>query len=209
VIFPERRDFFAHITTCHADHFRKQRNKAARPGRALSSIGRVDAESLRLDLLEMDVRIVIDDVEIVLLRRESSDRAEHGVGGDDAVALGIHQSDAGVEQRLLGVEHIERRALADLGLLAHAGERRFGALPGCLSRDDRGAGRVEPAVARHHTGAHTVALDVGVDKRLGIELYASEKDEAAEREGKRANSHAAPCKVIWLSNLWLSPTTPR
>ena len=45
------------------------------------------------------------------------------VGGHHHVAPVGGEVDLRVEQLLLGVEHIEQRALADPLLLAHAGER--------------------------------------------------------------------------------------
>ncbi len=48
--------------------------------------------------------------------------------------LGGHQLNARAQKRLLGVEHVEGRPLADLGLFAHAGQRNF------VGRDRR-AGR--------------------------------------------------------------------
>ena len=58
-----------------------------------------------------------------MLRRPTDD--EKRVGVDDLVVLGLNERRSRLQQRLLSVEHVESRALADLGLFAHAGERDF------------------------------------------------------------------------------------
>src|SRR5262249_137959 len=54
------------------------------------------------------------------LRRQRAHGREQRIGGDVLVALALHQSDLRVEQLLLGVQNIERRARADLRLLNDA-----------------------------------------------------------------------------------------
>ena len=57
---------------------------------------------------------------------EPAGGGEQRIGGDHAVALRADEPGARGHQVLLGVEHVERRALAGLRLLLHAGERDGG-----------------------------------------------------------------------------------
>src|SRR5204863_2653906 len=77
-------------------------------------------------LLVVNHGVVDLDLEPKDLRRERAGRRQHGIGGHDAVALRGDQRHAGVDEILLGVEHVERGALADAGFLAHAVERDLG-----------------------------------------------------------------------------------
>ena len=74
----------------------------------------------------MHHRIVDLDVETEPLHRQCADRGEQGIRRDHAIVLGSDQRNARIHQLLLGVEHVERRALADPRLLAHAVERNLG-----------------------------------------------------------------------------------
>ena len=71
-------------------------------------------------LMVMDCRIIGLHAETEHLWRKASDRRQQRIGRDDTVALGGHQRNPGVDQLLLGIEHVERCALADTRLLADA-----------------------------------------------------------------------------------------
>ena len=71
-----------------------------------------------------------------------------------------------MSKRLLRVEDVERRALADLGFLAHAGERHFRRLDLRLRRAQDAERILVRAPGRDHGGAHLVALQVGLQLLL-------------------------------------------
>ena len=71
-------------------------------------------------------RIVGLDPQPQDLRRRRAGRRQHRIGRDHPVALRGDQRDARIDQILLGIEHVERGALADAGFLAHAVERDLG-----------------------------------------------------------------------------------
>ena len=71
-----------------------------------------------------------------MLSRPIADNNEYEI--DDLVVFGLNQRRSRLQQSLLGVEHVERRPLADLGLFAHAGQRHF-------VGGDRRAGRAHHA----------------------------------------------------------------
>src|SRR5215472_7089646 len=58
--------------------------------------------------------------------REPAYRRECAIGRDHAVVLRRGQCDAGIDQSLLRVEHVERRALTNPRLFAHAIESHLG-----------------------------------------------------------------------------------
>ena len=91
-----------------------------------AAVGRAHADPGIADLLVVHHRVVHRYAEPEHLRTEAPDRAQQCVRGDDAVALRQHQVDAGVDQRLLGVEDVEGGALANARFLAHAVERDLG-----------------------------------------------------------------------------------
>src|ERR1700730_6377128 len=78
------------------------------------------------DLVVMDLGRIVRSIEGERLDIEPADGAEQRIGGDHAVSLGADQPRAGGREVLLRVEHIERRALARLRFLLHAGERDAG-----------------------------------------------------------------------------------
>ena len=71
----------------------------------------------------MHHQVVDLDAEPEDLRRQAADRRQHRIGRHHPIALGGDQRDPRIGQILGGVEHVERGALADAGLLAHAVER--------------------------------------------------------------------------------------
>lgn len=64
--------------------------------RDLPSVRGAKADPLVLDLIEMDGGIVLNGSEIEVLGGQPADRRHHGIGGNDPVALGGHQTDPGV-----------------------------------------------------------------------------------------------------------------
>jgi hypothetical protein len=73
----------------------------------------------------MNLGIILGCREAEIGGRQAADRRQDGVRGDDLIVLRRNKLNARVEQRLLGGQHVECRALADFGLFAHAGERDF------------------------------------------------------------------------------------
>ena len=63
-------------------------------------------------------RVVDRDRQRQGLGREPPDRGEQTVRADDTIMLRGDQADARIDQGLLGVEHVERGALAGLRLIA-------------------------------------------------------------------------------------------
>ena len=75
--------------------------------------------------------------------------------------LGRDQRHAGIDQFLLGVEHVERRALADPRFLAHAVKRDLGGIDLCLCVDSICALAASSwPQALHPVGASLIAIDV-------------------------------------------------
>ena len=87
--------------------------------------------------------------------RARTGRRQHGIGGHDAVALRGDQRHAGVDESLLGIEHVERGALADAGILAHAVERDLGGI-------DLRLGGLELPPGLGHVRLHLVACLLGL-----------------------------------------------
>ena len=105
-------------------------------------------------------------VEAEPLHRQPADRRQQGIGRDDPIMLRRDQRDAGVDQFLLRVEHVERRALADARLFAHAVERDFGGVDLRGRRFDLRLGGVELAPALHHRRPRLIAIDVEIEPLL-------------------------------------------
>src|SRR5665647_3769473 len=91
-----------------------------------AAVRRADAEPAVATLLIMHARVIDSGGQIEHLRRQQSDGVQDGIRGDDAIMLRGDQRDTCVDQRLLGVQHVERGALAGLGLFAYAVERDLG-----------------------------------------------------------------------------------
>src|SRR5262249_38216663 len=91
----------------------------------LSSVGNAHAAPGVPHLLVMHHGIVDRRGQAQRLRPEAADGEQQRIRGHHAVALCRHQGDPRVHQRLLRIEHVERGALADPRLLAHAVERHF------------------------------------------------------------------------------------
>ena len=68
------------------------------------------------------------------LRRKAADRRQHGIGGDDPVMLRRHQCNPRIDEGLLRIEHVERRALTHAGFFPHAIERNFRRVTCALGR---------------------------------------------------------------------------
>ncbi len=103
-----------------------------------------------------------------------------------------HQRDAGVHQRLLGVQHVERGALADAGLLANAVERHFRGSNLGLRGCNLSLGRLELAPRLHHGLAGLVADQIEVEPLLSEALLGltDQREFAAalvDRNGKLAD----------------------
>ena len=73
----------------------------------------------------MDLRVIVRHGKAKHLRREASDSGQQRVGVHKSVALRHHHGYARIDQLLLGVERVQRGALPEAGLLAHAVQRRF------------------------------------------------------------------------------------
>src|ERR1700688_398842 len=76
------------------------------------------------------------------------------------------QGDPRIYQFLLRVEDVERRALSDSRLLAHAVERDLRRVDLRGRRFDLGLGGVELAPALHHRGPRLIAVDVEIEPLL-------------------------------------------
>src|SRR6185437_11343688 len=90
-----------------------------------ATVGRANAEPAVANLLVVHARIVGLRGQVEHLRRQAPDRIQDRVGSNDAVVLRGHKRDACVDQRLLGVQHVERGTLTSLRFFAHAVERDF------------------------------------------------------------------------------------
>src|SRR6185503_13060730 len=77
---------------------------------------------------------------------------------------------AGIDQFLLRVEHVERGALADARLFAHAVERDLGRGDLRLRGDDLRLGRLQLAPRLHDARPYQVALHVELDAALAERL---------------------------------------
>src|SRR2546422_6107748 len=73
-------------------------------------------------LVIMHARIVDGGCEIEHDRRQPTYGVQDRVGRDHAIVLRGDERDTGVDQRLLGVQHVERCPLSGLGLFAYAVE---------------------------------------------------------------------------------------
>lgn len=73
----------------------------------------------------MDRRIIMGDIEIEREGGQPSDGGQGDIGGDDAIALRDNQINSRIEQRLLRVQHVLRRALPHLRFVAHAPQSGF------------------------------------------------------------------------------------
>lgn len=144
---------------------RRVRIFGAVPG-PLAPIGRADPDPLVLDLIEMDRRVVFDDVQSQIARGKPTDRRQRRVGGDNSVSLRNHQIDARIEQRLLRVQHVESCALTDFRLLANAQQGDFGGFHGRLIGDDRRFRGLQLGEAGNDADANIVALQIGGKTRL-------------------------------------------
>src|SRR5947208_13902793 len=82
---------------------------------ASAPVRRANAELFGLDHVEMHARIVFGDGKAKGLYRQAADVGEQRIGIDDLVVLGADQRQTRVDQLLLLVEHVQRRALANLG----------------------------------------------------------------------------------------------
>jgi hypothetical protein len=74
----------------------------------------------------MHARVVDGDREIEHLRRKPPYGGQDRIRRDHAIVLRGDQRDPGVDQRLLGVQHVERGSLPGLGFFTHAVERDLG-----------------------------------------------------------------------------------
>src|SRR6266516_3640006 len=114
-------------------------------------------------LLIMHHRVVDVGRQAQHLRRQPAHGGKQVIGGDHAVMLRGHQRDAGVHQRLLGVEDVERGALADAGLLANAVERHFRGSDLGLRGGNLRLGRLELAPCLHHGLPGLVADQIEIE----------------------------------------------
>src|SRR3981189_1282318 len=83
-----------------------------------ASIGRAHATPGVANLLVVNDRIVDFDLQAEDLRRKAADRRQHRIRRHHPVALRGDECNACVDESLLRIEHVERGALADAGLLA-------------------------------------------------------------------------------------------
>ena len=114
----------------------------------------------------MDGRVIEDHVKPEVFRRQLANGSVNRIGRDDAVALRADQGDARIEKRLLRVENVEGRALADAGFFARAGESDLRRGHRRLRGIDRRTRRFEQAPGRHDRGADSIALQIGIQPRL-------------------------------------------
>src|SRR6202048_4638016 len=79
-----------------------------------AAVGRANTKPAVANLLIMHARIVYGGGPIEQLRREPSNRIQDRIGRHHAIMLRGDQRDTGVDQRLLGVQHVERGSLSGL-----------------------------------------------------------------------------------------------
>ena len=87
--------------------------------------------------------IVQRDRKLELHRRSRGNRRTHGVGLHHDVMLRAHQIDARIQQFLLRVEHVERRAGTEPRLLPDAVEGQLGCANLRLIGADLGQGAIQ------------------------------------------------------------------
>src|ERR1700676_2856770 len=132
----------------------------------LSTVRRPYADPRIAHLLIVHLRIVDRDVEAEVLHRQAADRRQERVRGHHTVVLRRDQRHARIDQFLLRVQHVERRALTDARFFAHAIERDFGRihLRGCGF--DLRLGGIQLTPALYHCLPRLVAVDVEVEALL-------------------------------------------
>ena len=112
-------------------------------------------------------------------------RRKQREGRHDPAAPRQDQRLARVQELLLRVEHVERRALADPLLLLHAGQRDLGRLDAFVGGDDRALGGVHLRPGGDDRRAHLVARDIDLDLPqpvLLLRLPDARIDRAARKE---------------------------
>jgi len=98
---------------------------------------------------------------------ETADCGEQRVGSHYAFALRRHQRHRGIHQGLLGIEHIESGALADLRFIAHAVERHFRGGDLFLRRPDLRLGGLVLAPNLDDRGARLAVLPIMMKQMFG------------------------------------------
>src|SRR5262249_12707208 len=137
---------------------------------SLSAVGRAHAAPGVAHLLIVNHRVVNLDPEPEDLRRERAGRRQHGVGRNDAIALRGDERHARVDEVLLGIEHVERGALADARFLGHAVERDLGGGDLRLGGIDLRLGRLELPPGLGHRRLHLIARRVEIEPTLAERL---------------------------------------
>jgi len=122
-----------------------------------AAVGCTNPDPAIANLLVVHARIIGGGLQIEHLRRQSSDRAQDRIRGDHAVMLRGDQRNAGIDQGLLRVEHVERGSLSGLGFFTHAVQRDFGSLHLGLRRGNLRLARNQLAPRGHRVGAGLVA----------------------------------------------------
>ena len=146
-------------------------------------------------------------------RGQAAHRRKQREGCDDEVAPCDDQRLARVQQLLLRVEYVERRALADALLLLHAGERDLGSLDALVRGSDRAARRIHLRPGGDHGRAHLVAREVDLDLPeavLLLRLPDPRRDQPAliERDGHASGDRRGVRITAELSRLSKCCTRP-
>ena len=105
----------------------------------------------------MHARIVDGGCEIEHDRRQPTYGVQDCIGRDHAIVLRGDERDTGVDQRLLGVQHVERCPLSGLGLFAHAVKGNLGSRHLRLRRRDLRLARHQLSPRGNNVGAGLIA----------------------------------------------------
>src|SRR5262245_29537340 len=137
---------------------------------SLPAVGRAHAAPGVAHLLIVSHRVVNLNPEPEVLRRKRAGRRQHSVRRDDAIALRGDERHARIDEILLGIEHVERGALADARFLAHAVERDLGGGDLRLGGIDLRLSRLELAPGLGDRRLHLIARRVEVEPALAERL---------------------------------------
>src|SRR5262249_50169774 len=121
-------------------------------------------------LVVVDLRRIIRGVEAERLDVEPPGGAEQRIGGDHAIPLRADQPRAGGREVLLRVEDLERRALARLRFLLHAGERDGGRAYLRFRGGERNLCSLEGDPGAEHRGLGLIADELQHDAGLHRDL---------------------------------------
>jgi len=89
-------------------------------------LGGAKADPFVFDLVEMDGRIILRDIQVKIGGGKTANGSHDRIGGNDPVALRNNKTDPGIQQDLLRKKDIESGALTDFRSLPDTIERDFG-----------------------------------------------------------------------------------